>query len=396
MELAIQGEGSTIGRDTSWRILYAIAVLPDDPCISHLNLAARAFAGLIAYGPNVQVGVVLTGERALHYKDEQWLLTDEHCQIIKKRLFEAVPEADRHRLHLYFGPEHIDQASIENCCRWIEDFRPDIVYCWLGIFETRILRPWLFQRYPLNTIQFSGENFHPGLCDGIVTISPLVKLNCSNEVVQKFIPGPFITHSDYFMAPARSHDITCDVLTPMQGLRLSRAIKSYSGERSRTLTDLFKRLAATWRLLGEEDYAGLLQHNPYFEQLKQDGLLQCKDFDLNLQDTLCHCKLLFYPPDTIGGGGSSFNAIISGVPVLAPNTSDSANFISQEHLYSNDEDMLSKLEEILCNEDFRHELVRQQQEYLLLHNTLDAYAHNLLVFARDAQVNFQKRQLCEP
>ena len=384
-----------MNRNVPKRILYAVSVLPNDPCISHLALASRAFSGLLNFGPNVEIGVVFTGERALHHKDEEWLLTDEHCQNIKNQLFNPLSEKNRSRLHLYFGPENVNQDSWKSCYEWIERFAPDIVYCWLGIFATSFLRPWLFKRYPLNVIQFSGENYQPGLCDGIVTISPLVKLNCSEHIIQKFVPGPFITENGQHMEPPTELKSKHHVITPLQGRRLSRAVKNYTEKMSEELTEVFFRFSASWSLFGEEDYDGMLEQNLSFKQLKDAGILQCNVFDFKLQATLSKANLLFYPPGTIGGGGSAFNAIVSGVPVLAPASSDSANFISQDDLYLDKEEMLLKLERVLSDEIFRHYLVKKQQDFLRMNNTVEAYACNLIEFA-DIVQNRSKRRLFSP
>lgn len=369
-------------KQTPWRVLYVVSVLPDDSFQSHLDLATRAFAGLIAYGPKVEVGVVFTGEIPPHPLGEQWRLTPQHRAALMERLQVAIPEQDLHRLHIHLGREQFDDASEKEIRQWITDYRPDVVYCWLGVFETQVLRPWLYQRFPVITIQFSGENRNLDHCDGVVITAPYIKLECPEELHQRFIPAPLVSPDRKLLPPKTPLEVECDLVTPLRGTRISEAFRSYPPHIAQLLTLLMERIGITWHLIGEDDPAAIPASNSHIAEAVRIGRLKTHAIKPNLSEILSHSRLLFYPPGVPWGSGAALLALSIGIPVLAQKTSDLANFVAPEHLYIDPQDMIAKLERLLTDENFRLAQAAAQQEKILRDNTSDAYAHNLLDFAK--------------
>ena len=261
----------------------------------------------------------------------------------------------------------------------------------MGLGASNRLRQWLYQRYPLVVVQFSAENIHTEPSDAVGLVNDLHPIDSPPERPRMVVPLSASVGGGEFAPPRTPSPVEWDVTTALQWHRIEDAFAHYTPEIKKSLAGLFCRGPFTWRLVGVERDADILNADSRFRLLAEAGRFRLESYDNDLESALSRTRVLFFPPGLVGGGGAMRMALEQGVPVLAQRNSNAANFIDRQFLYDDQSDMAALLGRLLNDEPHRLQVARAQQDQLRRDCTTEAEGRAMTRLLALARVEAQKR-----
>lgn len=123
------------------------------------------------------------------------------------------------------------------------------------------------------------------------------------------------------------------IVSVLSGTRMRDIFVRYGPVLRGRIMDILDAPTARWILVGPEDPQAVLEVDPRFRKLHEEGKLDVISFDENLSAFYEHCDLFLHLPLFTGGAGGLFMAVMAGLPALCFSNTDAATRIDPEFVF---------------------------------------------------------------
>lgn len=294
-----------------------------------------------------------------------------------------------------------EAAPLRRSLTLIDEFKPDMLFYWGGVYGCSTLRRMTYQRYPIGFGFFNIKNHVDQNADIYITrdveqqvFGPHDPEKCVFQpLVIKLPEAGHAYPAGYVKKSADEVTIT----TVISAERLAQTFRTYTKDRLDRLFNVFKQHCnARWLFIGPNTPEEILNIDPRFAELASQDRIEIIKREPYLRAFFQHCDLYVHLPGLVGGAGGVAMARVESVATLCYADSDACGAQLPSAIYRDDDALFSAISFYIEHKEERVELGKDVCEFMTTQCGSEAVSAKLRENIALARKNYLARQSVTP